>query len=200
MQSSFTQHAGRKALALAALVLATLAARANNIGENAAWGFETTQEKASRATNLDLAERKRAGYYDSIKTIITNNTYIERQTNCSLTASTVGNSGSNGMTSNASSPLVSNSTSTSAGSTANGASNSTLGATGLYTSGTGLTNSQSNSGSLYSGVDSSYTSGSTGSVAANGGRSSQVLNSQQSSAGTLTASVNGSSACSGYSY
>jgi hypothetical protein len=184
---------------IASFLLAAWPAQANNIGENAAWGFESVQEKAIRSTNLDLAERKKAGYYDSIKTIITNTTYINHQTNCSLSAAATGNSGSNGMSSYASSPVVTSSTSTSAGSSANGASNSALGAAGLSTAGGGVSNSQSNSGSLYSGVNSSATNGTTGAVAANGGRSSQVLNSQQTSSGTLTASVNGSSACSGFS-
>lgn len=185
---------------LAALLLAALPAYANNIGENNAWGFETTQERTTRQTNLDLSERKKGGYYDSFQTNVTNNTYIQNQTNCSLSASSVGNSGSNGMSAYASSPTVSGSASTSAGSTANGATNSTLGATGLYTLGTGLTSNQSNSGSLTSGVSSSITSGTTGSVAASGGRSSQVLNSQQNSSGVLTASVSGSSACAGVRY
>jgi hypothetical protein len=181
------------------LVLAALPARANNIGENAAWGFETTQERTLKATNLDLVERKKAGYYDSIKTIITNTTYIQNQTNCSVSASTVGNSGSNGMTSYTSSPVVSGSATTSAGTTANGASNSALGASGLYSAASGLSNSQSNSGSLTSGVSGAITSGTTGNVGANGGQSSQVLNSAQTSSGTLTASVLGSTACSGLS-
>jgi hypothetical protein len=60
-----------------------------------------------------------------------------------------------------------------------------------------LAYSQTNGGSLNSGVTGSNTNATTGSVTAGSGASDQVLNSQQSNAGNLTASVVGSTACSG---
>jgi hypothetical protein len=194
-----------------AIVLATIAlgagwARANGIGEDSAWQFQTHTEKAARSATVDLMERKRGGYYQSFQTInnITNNTRIERQFNCALSATSAGNGGTNGMTATTSSPVVSNSGSTAAGATANSASNG-IGydipagvgrVSGVPGGSVGST--QGNSGSLYSGISGSSTSAATGSVSAGGSESALVLNSDQRNQNSQqVASIAGSTACAG---
>lgn len=179
---------------------------ANGPGENSPWQFQTSQERVNKAAITDMVEKKRAGYYDSFKTVYNYNTYIERQVNCSVSALTNGNTGTNGMNAATSSPTVSNSGSTSSDTGANTASNglSQAGLTGVLLASnesntpTGtLSSGQSNTGALTSGVSASSTSAATGAVGANGGVSDQVLNSQQSNSGMLTASISSSTACAG---
>lgn len=187
--------------------LLAMPAQANGLSENGSWQFQTTQDKVNKGAVVDLIERKKGGYYDSFKTTINNNTYIDKQYNCSLSAYSQGNSGSNGMTASTSSPSTSNSGSTSAGTGANTASNgvSQFGLPGVLVAlngttnpGTGaVANTQSNSGSLSSGVSGSSTSATTGAISANGGRTDQALNSDQNNSGAQTASVSGSTACAG---
>jgi hypothetical protein len=181
-------------------------AMANGPGENAPFQFQTTQERVNKAAIADLVEKKRAGFYESFKAVYNYNTYIERQVNCSVSALTTGNTGSNGLNAATSSPTLSNSGSTSAETAANAASNglSQAGLTGVLQASndsntpTGtISSGQSNTGALNSGVSASTTSASTGAVAANGGVSDQVLNSQQANSGMLTASISSSTACSG---
>jgi hypothetical protein len=191
--------AALQALALAC-GLAALPALANNVGEDDAWNFQSGAARTMRATSLDMLEKQRAGYYNSVQMIVTNttNTYIQRQVNCSLAATTTGNSGTNGMNAYASSPSVSNANSVGASTSANGASNYAL--PGTSSGSGGLNNTQSNSGSLNSGVSGSSSSGSTGAISAGGGTASQALNTQQTSSGELSASVQGSTACAGVAY
>ncbi|MEY4140292.1 MAG: hypothetical protein RLZZ371_2474 [Pseudomonadota bacterium] len=201
----------RLALVVAGLAMSALGVMANNLGENSGWQFGTTQDKVNRSVTLDQIEKKKAGYYDAIRPVYNYTTYIERQYNCSLTSSTLGNSGTNSTTATNSSPTVSNTGATTSSALANSASNSfpgsgstnTSNATGAtsasaaYSLPSSLANSQTNGGSLNSGVTGSNTNATTGSVTAGSGASDQVLNSQQSNAGNLTASVVGSTACSG---
>lgn len=202
----FVQPAWRL-LAAASLALGSAPlALANGPGENATWQFSTTQERVNKAAVADFVEKKRAGYYDSFKTVNNYNTYIERQVNCSVSALTTGNTGSNGLTAATSSPTLSNSGSTSSETGANTNSNglSQAGLTGVLQAGIGgntptgtISSGQSNTGALNSGVSASNTSATTGAVAANGGMTDQVLNSQQSNSGMLTASISASTACAG---
>lgn len=181
------------------------AARANGFGENGAWQFQTQQDRVHKGAVLDMVERKKAGFYDAMKPVYNYTTHIERQYNCNLTASTSGNSGTNSTSASTSSPTVTNSGTTSSAANANSATNGAdLSGLGLSTAaGTTATpdgtvqNSQSNTGQLQSGVSGSSNSALTGEVSSSGGRSDQVLNSQQTSSGTLTASISGSTACSG---
>ena len=183
--------------------------RANGWLESRPWQFDTSADKANKAIVTDLIERKKGGYFDSWKTKVnntyntTNNTVIESQVNCSVTATSVGNTGSNGMEASASSPVVTNTANTSSGTTANTASN------GLTTTGSGgliidnnqshpantIDNNQSNSGSLSSSVNNSSTGATSGTVNANGGTTSQVLNSSQQNSGNQAASIADSTAC-----
>lgn len=198
--------AWRQLVAVSLVLSLAPAALANGPGENATWQFQTTQERVNKAAIADLVEKKQAGYYDSFKTVYNYNTYIERQVNCSVSALTTGNTGSNGLTAATSSPTLNNSGSTSSEAAANAASNglSQAGLSGVLTASndsntpTGsLSSGQSNSGALNSGVSASSTSASTGAVGANGGVTDQVLNSQQANSGMLTASISSSTACAG---
>ncbi len=196
-----------------ALLLATATlpgqALANGWLESRPWQFETSADKANKAAVLDLIERKKGGYYDSWKTTVNNNsinnTYIDRQVNCSVGASAVGNSGSNAMTANASSPNVSNTSSTSASTTGNtnssGINNNDPAGVVIDNNGTNpssvIDNEQSNNGSnLNSNVSNSATTSASGPIAANGGTANQALNSSQDNNGNQSASVANSTACS----
>lgn len=147
---------------------------ANNLGENSAWQFRTSADKANQAAVLDLIARRRSGYYAA--PIYTTN--IARQVNCSIGASAVGNS--NGQSSVANSPSVSGATSTSMGN-----SNSATVDAGR---GGGSNSTQGNSGQIVSGV-----TGDTETTVR--GDAWQALNSSQSNSGSQSASVQNSSAC-----
>ena len=179
-----------RCLAIAGTFLAGAAA-ANNIGENAAWGFQSVQERAIRQSATDMSERRKGGYYEAARTHITNNTWIERQVNCSQSATAAGNTGTNGMTAYTSSPTASNSSGVSAGSTGNSASNGGNAGDGS------VRNGQGNLGNQYATVSGSSAFGSTGPINAGGGHSHQALNSTQNNAGAQTASINNSTACAG---
>jgi hypothetical protein len=184
-------------------------AGANGLGENGSWQFETSQDRVNKGAVVDLIERKKGGYYDSFKTTNYNNsyTYIDKQFNCSLTASSSGNTGNNGQDASTSSPSVNNTGSTSSSTTGNTASNGTSqnGFPGVLTASAGngfpynasLGNNQSNSGALNSGVSGSSTNANTGPISAGGGATDQMLNSNQSNTGSQQASVTGSTACNG---
>jgi hypothetical protein len=187
-------------------VIAGARANANGLGENGSWQFQTTQDKVNKGAIVDLMERKKGGYYDAIKTTVNNTTYIDRQYNCSVSAGTTGNSGSNGMVAHASSPTISNTGSTQATTSANSATNGVAqtGLDGVLVASLGtppsgsIGNDQANSGNLSSGVNGSNTNTSSGAVTATDGRNDQVLNSAQTNSGSnLSSTVNGSTACVG---
>ncbi len=197
-----------KALLLAALATVCFPALANGIGQNSTWDFTSSSEKSIRNTALETVERKRSGYYDAVKPVYntTNISNIQRQYNCSLTASSAGNSGTNSTTASTSSPTLTASGSTSSSTLANSASNGfspsgfgnpvMTSASDLVPAGS-LSNSQSNAGSLSAGVTGSRTVVSGGTSSVGSGRTDQALNSQQRNTGNLAASVTGSNACSG---
>jgi hypothetical protein len=193
-------------VAVAALLAFGGPAHANGLGENGSWQFQTTQDKVNKGAVVNLIERKKGGYYDAIKTTVNNTTYIDRQYNCSVSAGTTGNSGSNGMVANASSPTISNSGSTSSNTSANSATNGVAqtGLDGVLVASLGtppagsIGNDQANSGNLSSGVNGSNTNTSSGPVTATDGRNDQVLNSAQTNSGSnLSSTVTGSTACVG---
>ena len=213
-QRTFQTLRARLARGLAWLVAGMLGAAAvpalaNGIGENGTWQFQTNADKVSKGAIVDLVERKKGNYYHSFQAVnnIVNNTFIDRQFNCGVTATASGNSGSNGMTANTSSPTVNNTGSTSASTAANSASNGLSGSlpsgvingtSVLGASGSGISNGQSNSGTLGASVNGSASSAVTGAVTAGGGRSDLALNSEQQNQGSQQmASVAGSTACTG---
>ena len=186
---------------LASCVL--MGAQANGYGESASWNFQTNQDRVNKAVVTDMIEKKKNGYYNAIKSTYNYNTYIDKQVNCTLSAVTTGTSGSNGLQASTSSPVLNNTGTTSASGAANTASNglSQSSLTGVFNTNTSppgsISSGQSSSGSLNSSVSASTNSASTGEVAANGGATDQVLNSQQSNSGILTSSISASSACAG---
>lgn len=176
---------------------------ANGYGESGSWNFQTQQDRVNKAVITDMIEKKKNGYYNAIRSTYNYNTYIDKQVNCTLSASTTGTSGSNSTQASASSPTLNNAGTTSASGAANTASNglSQSGLTGVFNTNTSppgsISSGQSSSGALNSSVSASSNSASTGEVAANGGANEQVLNSQQTNSGVLTSSISASSACAG---
>ena len=178
-------------------------AQANGYGESGSWGFQTQQDKVNKAYVLDMIEKKKNGYYNAIKSTYNYNTYIDKQVNCSLSSVTTGTSGSSSLQATTSSPVLNNTGTTSASGAANSASNglSQASLTGVFNTNAtppgSISSGQSSSGALNSSISGASNSASTGQVAANGGMTEQVLNSQQTNSGVLTSSISASSACVG---
>ncbi len=185
------------------LLLVAAQSRANGYGESASWGFQTNQDKVNKAYVLDMIEKKKNGYYNAIKSTYNYNTYIDKQVNCTLSAVTNGTSGANGLDASTSSPVLNNTGTTSASGAANSASNglSQSSLTGVFNTNAtppgSISSGQSSSGALNSSISGASNSASTGQVAASGGTTDQVLNSQQTNSGVLTSSISASSACAG---
>lgn len=208
MNSSDNERRGAHAAAVpAALGLAVMLAVtsapvfANGWMESRSWQFQTSADRANRAAIADLMERKKGGYYDSFNPTINNYNYtnIERQVNCDQGVSSIGNHGSNSLDAAVSSPQVDTHGQTTADATGNQASNS--GGMPGWPAGWGdgrIDNGQSNSGSVDAGVSDSSTSVSSGPVHASNGNSDQALNSSQDNQGSQHASLNDSTACSGF--
>ncbi len=201
---------GALILAFAGSVALATAAQANGWLESRPWQFDTSADKANKAAVVDLIERKKGGYYDSWKTTVNNNvvtnnnTVIESQTNCSVSATAVGNTGTNSMTGAASSPTVTNTSSNNASTTGNsnssGVNNTDPSGVVIDNNGTNpntvVDTNQSNNGSnLSSDVTSSTSNAASGRIAANGGRVNQALNSSQRNSGDQSASISNSTAC-----
>jgi hypothetical protein len=202
----------------ASIVIGASGALGNGFLESRPWQFDTANDKIAKASIADLREKKKGGYYDGFDTNI-NNTYTTNiagdQINCNLTASAVGNTASNGVTSNASSPTVDlpgsigadatgNISSTSAAGTDpyNGANASQSGGGNGQSSAVGqagqLTNtSQGNTDSPQNAsVDNSSINSSVDNMNTSGGSSDVALNSDMSNMDSpQTASVENSEAC-----
>lgn len=164
-------------------ILATLivvpanAGLANNYGESLAWQFQTTTDKVSLAIIQDMIQKKKHGFYAA--PIYTTN--IDRQFNCNVTASAIGNNGTNSTIAN--SPSTNGNTATATGNS------DTTDILGWTPSGTSVTGNQTNSGTVQSEVN-----GSTSTAVR--GRAWQALNSTQTNSGNQTANVSGSTGCS----
>ena len=176
--SDHIRRHGRQLMAIGIIVaIATVPApaAANNYGESLAWQFRTSADRANQAAVLDMIEKRRGGYYAAP----IYNTNIARQYNCSIAATSTGNSGA--QTALANSPTV-----TGATSTATGNDSATTVAEG--NGGAAIDGAQTNSGAVSSGV--------TGATVTNvHGTASQVLNSDQTNSGSQTATVQDSRAC-----
>ena len=150
---------------------------ANNLGENPGWQFQSSADKVNRAYLEDLRQKKQNGAYAAP----VYNTYIDRQYNCSVAASAVGNS--------ASSNAVANSPSTSGhSSTSTGNANSTSSESGYGSGSSSNSADQSNSGSVSAGTSGGISTSVRGD-------NQQALNTDQNNSGDQTASVSGSTAC-----
>lgn len=203
MIRSLKAYCAYASVAAALLFAAAQPVSANGWFEDRPWQFNTSADKANKAFVLDLYEKKKGGYYDSWKQsyYITNNntTNIDTQINCTVSATAVGNSASNGQTAN--SPVVNTSgsnTSTSSGNSANnGINNDDPSGVVVVNNnnqppGSAIDNNQSNSGDISSGVNNSPINvGST----VNTGDATQNLNNNQTNNGTQSASVTDSTAC-----
>lgn len=150
---------------------------ANGVGENAGWQFQTEADRANKAFIEDMRQKAKNGYYAAP----VYNTYIDRQYNCSVSSTALGNQG----TSNA----VGNSP------TASGHSTDAIGNTdtsrvdqGVGDPTSNITGSQLNKGEVEAGA--------SGEVETNvRGDTFQTLNTQQDNSGAQAANVNGSNAC-----
>jgi len=169
---SLSSNAVRAALCTL-LAVAAACASANNVGENSAWQFQTSADKANQAAVQDMIQRKKAGSYGAAN--YTTNNYVGKQYNCDVTSTAQGNQGTNSTTAN--SPGTS-------GASANSTGNSSTGVGGTGT----VSTAQANSGAVGSAVIGSTTSNVQG-------WSSQALNSNQTNTGSQSASISGSSAC-----
>ena len=152
-------------------------ALANNVGENGAWQFETTADKANRAYLEDMRQKKQSGYYAAP----VYNTYIDKQYNCSVSSLATGSQGT--------STAIGNSP-TSTGHSTNSIGN------------TDTTNLNPGIGQQTSAVTG--TQGNTGEVSASAsgevetsvnGNTYQTLNTNQQNSGSQSAQVSASNAC-----
>jgi hypothetical protein len=151
------------------------AALANNVGENYAWQFQTTTDKANQAAIQDMIRKKQSGYY-SPPTYVTN---IDRQYNCNVTAGATGNSGTN--TNLANSPTTS-------GASASATGNDNASQVDGWRGDSNVDSTQGNSGHVGASVQGSSSAHVSGSP-------DQALNSNQTNSGDQTATVDGSTAC-----
>lgn len=161
----------------AALCTAALpfAAHANNYGESASWQFAGPQDLAAQAAARDMIERRRGGVYAAP----IYNTNIARQYNCSVSATAIGNNGTQSALAN--SPTTAGATSTATGN------NSSSAVTGDGSDAT-IANGQSNGGAVTSTLNGATTTRVIGTA-------SQTLNSSQSNSGNQSANVTGANAC-----
>lgn len=182
--------------------------RANGVGENVAWQFNTSIDKVNRGYLEDMRQKKANDYYAAPN--ITN--IIDKQFNCSVSASASGNLGTSTVAT--SGPAT---TGNGAVAKANEAvsqvqdgSGSTIdtfgligntGSDGVAWSASNLANRLASSGSNGIVADLSNTGqvgataqGDTSSVVGNT-ENYQALNSAQTNSGTQTASVDGANGC-----
>ena len=150
-------------------------AQANNYGESASWQFAGPQDLAAQAAARDLIERRRGGVFAAP----IYNTNIARQYNCSVSATAIGNNGTQSALAN--SPTTTGATATATGNNAS----STI--TGDGSDAT-IANGQSNGGAVGAALNGATTTNVNGTAW-------QALNSSQSNSGNQSASVSGSNAC-----
>ncbi len=156
-------------------LIATAPAAAQS--ESANWQFNDAASRANAAVVQDMIRKQRSGYY-AAPSYTTN---VERQYNCTVTATAAGNSGTNSTVAN--SPATSGANASATGNASN---------TGVdgYGTPSGVTTSQANSGATGARVN-----GNT-STTVRGTSSWQALNSSETNSGAQTATVGGSNACS----
>jgi len=159
------------------LVIPANRALANNYGESLAWQFQTTADKVNLAIIQDMIQKRKHGFYAA--PIYTTN--IDRQFNCNVTSSAIGNNGTNSTIAN--SPTTNGNTATATGNS------DTTDIHGGAPSGTSVTGDQTNSGTVQSEVNGSTSTDVRG-------RAWQALNSTQTNSGNQTANVSGSTGCS----
>ncbi len=158
---------------------------ANGYGEDGSWQFQTSADMANLAAVQSLIQQKKGHMFQPASTnnLYNTNTTIQHQTNCSVTSTAVGNTGTNGIGGNSS---------TSQGATASSTGNlSTSSLTGQSAAGTPgtLTNTPNNSGQIGS------TAANDGTTSSTSGNLNQALNSSQTNSAPQTSTQTGNTAC-----
>lgn len=150
---------------------------ANNVGENAAWQFQTAAERASLMYLEEVRQRRINGFYSAP----IYNTYINDQYNCSVNSTAAGNDSSSNAV--ASSPTTAGHATNATGNT-----NDTIYDAGGPGDGSTGTSDQDNTGAVSAGASGDMSTSARGD-------NFQALNTDQANSGTQSATVNGSSAC-----
>jgi hypothetical protein len=191
-------------VAAAGLVLVAVPSHANEPGSNLGWQFMGPAARSVGVSTLDLMSRQNGGYFNQWQNNYTYNTdnstttvYGGGQTNCTLSTTAIGNTGSPTGYSSTASPSVASSPSTSAYAAGNQASGSTTGGGGNLTA--PLNTVQDSYGSpVGASVSGAVSSAGVGQLNSGTSTSSQILNNNQSNTASPTSSsVANSSACSG---
>lgn len=167
----------KQSVVAALLIAHAPVAVANGVGENASWQFQTEADRANKAFIEDMRQKAKNGYYAAP----IYNTYIDRQYNCSVSSTALGNQG----TSNA----VGNSPSAGGHSTnATGNADASSVGQGIGDQTSDITGSQVNKGEVEAGASGEVETSVRGDTF-------QTLNTQQDNSGAQAANVNGSNAC-----
>lgn len=191
-------------LALACAAAAAGDAAANELGGNTSWQFRTPADRQVSIGTVDLINRYNGNYYQQWNNSYTYNTYNSSssvvngdQTNCSLSSSATGNSGSTSGYASTSSPSILSNPSTGATAAGNQTSGSSAGSAGTTTA--PLNSVQDSYGSpVGAAVTGTVSSAGVGQLNSGSSSSSQILNSTQSATSSPSVSnVSGSSACAG---
>jgi len=194
----------REVVVFAGCLALTPAASANEPGSNLGWQFQGAAARSVGVSTLDLMSRQNGGYYNQWQNTYNNNTdnstttiFGGGQTNCTLSTTSIGNTGSPTGYSSTASPSVASSPSTSAYAAGNQSSGTTTGAGGTLTA--PLNTVQDSYGSpVGASVSGTVSSAGVGQLNSGTSTSSQVLNNNQSNTSSPTSSsVSNSSACSG---
>jgi hypothetical protein len=177
MKQSFLTRA---VLGIACAVSVAPVTQAHAQSDNDSWRFQSTAEASNRAFIEDMRMKRTSGFYSAPQY----NTFIDTQNNfnCSNSASSAGNGGSNSATAN-----TPNSNGASASSTGNQNTNSAGGTDSSYNP--VLNSGQDNRGPVVSEVigDSA--------ADASGNATKQMLNTYQDNLGAQTSNIVGSNAC-----
>ena len=192
----------RAVVVLAGCFALTPAASANEPGSNLGWQFQGAAARSVGVSTLDLMSRQNGGYYKQWQNTYNTDNWTTTifgggQTNCTLSTSSIGNTGSpTGYSSNAS-PSVASSPSTSAYAAGNQSSGTTTGAGGTLTAPLNTVQDSYRS-PVGASVSGTVSSAGVGRLNSGTSTSSQVLNNNQSNTSSPTSSsVSNSSACSG---
>lgn len=175
----------------ASIVGPVSAVYANGLGEGRPWQFDSNADKTRKALELEMMERKRAGFYDGVTAVYTVTTNIGTQVNCANDASAIGNNAQNGQTGNA--PYAGSDSGSGADSAGNILDSQDNGGVTNDSSADEVNSDQDNSGSVGSSILNSPSSSSS-TVSDLGGSDQDLVNTQDNS-GNQTAGIDSSTAC-----
>jgi hypothetical protein len=173
-------------------------ALANGYQEDGSWQFQTSADKANLSAQANIMQLQRGGYYDSFhSTNFNTNNYTTNfagsQINCSVSATSVGNSGTTTAATSTSSPVTSTSSNPTSTAMGNSSSYSIAGANAKGGGTIGNSTTPTNTGAVGSSVGSS--SSTSGAINASGGTSTTTTTTSQTNAASQMASINDSKAC-----